>query len=153
MSLFEDVGDFHRKFGLPRTGEVPLRYVPESEFRYRLNFIQEEINELFEAYYNQDMAKIADALADVVWVTLGTAHHFGIPFDAVWAEVVRANMSKVRATGADDPRSTRKNALDVVKPVGWVPPNIEGALRDGLVGSQIHAASRAGGGLVEGPVD
>lgn len=133
MSLFDDVGAFHEKFGLPRTGDgkTPLSLMGADEFQYRMDFILEEVSELHEAWHAGDLAKAADAIADVVWVALGTAHHMGIPFDAVWAEVVRANMAKVRASGADDPRSTRKNALDVVKPEGWVPPDIEKALRDG----------------------
>lgn len=69
------------------------------------------------------LADGADALADLVYVALGTAHLMRLPFDAVWAEVQRANMAKERATGADDPRSKRRHSLDVVKPPGWKAPD------------------------------
>ena len=137
MSLFDDVRKFHEKFGLPWTGDgkTPVSLMKTGEFWYRYNFLKEELKEFEDAWNEGDLPKAADAIADLVWVALGTAHHMGIPFDAVWAEVVRANMAKVRASGADDPRSTRKNAFDVVKPADWVPPDVEGVLKKWTSGS------------------
>jgi len=130
MGLFEDVGDFHRKFGLPNDQDTKPNILPEDVMSFRVNFMQEELNECIVAYETGDLPKVADALCDLVYVALGTAHLMGLPFNKLWAEVQRANMTKERATSSDDIRSTRKHSLDVVKPLGWQPPNIEQVLAD-----------------------
>jgi len=142
MHLFQDVFEFHRKFDLDRFGQTELsaeygrpavvapHLLDEATQRFRENFMFEELDEFVAACHDGDVAKAVDALTDLVWVALGTAHMMHAPFDAVWAEVKRANMAKERATGADDPRSVRKSALDVVKPAGWRPPDVERVLRD-----------------------
>lgn len=130
QSNFKDVGDFHKKFGLPGVHEdLKPHLLTDDDFTFRYSFMQEELTEMHLAHEEGDLAKFADAIADLVYVALGTAQMAHIPFDRVWAEVQRANMTKERATGADDSRSSRKNSLDVVKPAGWTPPDIEGALR------------------------
>lgn len=76
----------------------------------------------------QDLPKIADALVDLVYVALGTAQLHRLPWARLFMAVHRANMRKERAAGTDDPRSTRPYALNVVKPAGWRPPDVIGAL-------------------------
>lgn len=135
MSLFTDVGEFHKRFKLPvscsqalATGAGPN--VPaEDVFLYRYRFLQEEMRELEVAFHKTDLAGIADALADLVWVALGTAHYCGLPFDEVWAEVRRANMEK-RPWAKGDPVKKRARgladmSLEVVKPENWEPPRIQ----------------------------
>lgn len=130
MSYFDDVGAFHVRFGLPRAGDHRAPELPTYDVaRYRLRFLDEELAELETALMVGDLALAADALADLVYVALGTAHLLGLPFDAIWAEVQRANLAKERATGPDDARSKRGHALDVVKPAGWRPPDHRPALR------------------------
>jgi predicted HAD superfamily Cof-like phosphohydrolase len=140
MSYFKDVGEFHLRFNLPFQGEVRDYYkhmvvtthfphligIEEVEFRNR--FLAEEVRELGDAQARGDLVGIADALVDIVYVALGTAHYYGVPFDEVWAKVHRANLRKERATDAADARSVRGSALDVVKPEGWEPPDVEGVL-------------------------
>lgn len=135
MSLFRDVGAFHRKFGLPEASETSLLAgtdpnIPrEDVFKYRCEFLLEELRELETAFHRRDLAEIADALADLIWVALGTAHYCGVPFDAVWAEVRRANMEK-RPWRAGDPVKPRARggvdvaAVEIVKPEGWRPPDV-----------------------------
>lgn len=145
MSLFDDVRDFHEKFGLPTDRTQPPTDLTKSLARFRIRFLLEEMGELMLAmgfygpsmtiktasqameYYQPDsktdLTDAADALADLVYVALGTAHFMGIPFDQIWDEVQRANMAKERASGADDPRSKRRHASDVVKPEGWKAPD------------------------------
>lgn len=127
--LFKDVGDFHRKFDLPAypSTEGPT-FLDKEAFDFRVKFMHEELIEFIADHAAGDMAGAADALADLVWVALGTAHMMRIPFDDIWAEVVRANMEKVRATGDGDPRSKRGSRLDVVKPEGWQAPDHRKAL-------------------------
>lgn len=150
-TYFDDVGAFHRKFDLPHAPRAKPRALDPSLFRFRAGFLIEELAEFVEAcgYYqvaptlrtvakaladrnaphligpmaDADVAGAADALADLVYVALGTAHFMGLPFDEVWDEVQRANMTKERATSADDLRSKREHAFDVVKPEGWALPD------------------------------
>jgi hypothetical protein len=66
---------------------------------------------------------LADALVDIVYVAMGTAYMMGLPWQQLWDEVQRSNMDKVRASDAS--QSKRKNSLDVVKPQGWVGPDLK----------------------------
>lgn len=145
-TMFDDVGRFHIKFCLPiaHTCLMPLSFIDESltlsaspvrhnsamradEAKYRIDFLEEELKEFKEGVLSGDLEQQADALADIVWVALGTAHHLGIDFDAVWNEVKRANMAKERAPD-DDSIHKRGAAERIRKPEDWVPPDIEGAL-------------------------
>jgi predicted HAD superfamily Cof-like phosphohydrolase len=128
-SYFADVGIFHKRFGLPTyaDGRKP-QLLDHDTLRYRTNFMQEELDEFVKATADKSLADAADALADLVYVALGTAHLMGVPFEEIWTEVQRANMTKVRAVSADDPLSKRKHHLDVVKPADFVPPDHAPAL-------------------------
>lgn len=126
-TFFEDVGHFHQRFDLPcaRPDRGPIarpRLLDEETFRFRLKFLKEEIEELEDAHDTRRLDKFADALVDLVYVALGTAHLAGVPFEAVWREVHAANMKKVRATSAE--QSKRGSTLDVVKPPSWQPPDV-----------------------------
>lgn len=94
--------------------------------------MKEELTELIEACEIGDLTGAADALADLCWVALGTAHYFGLPFDKVWEEVRRSNMEKRRWRDGD-PVKARANHLksmspEIVKPLGWRPPDIDAVL-------------------------
>jgi predicted HAD superfamily Cof-like phosphohydrolase len=129
IDLFKDVGQFHEKFGLDNIkNKIVPHSLDHSVWQFRVNFMQEELDEFTDAWADGDLPKMADALVDLVYVALGTAHLMHIPFNDVWAEVQRANMAKVRANSADDPRSSRKHTLDVVKPAGWQPPDVKAVL-------------------------
>lgn len=133
-SNFRDVGLFHERFGLDHAlHEVKPRLISQELVEFRLKFLQEELNELQEGYDTSDLAKIADSLVDLVYVALGTAHLHGLPWEELWAEVQRANMTKQRAERAD--QSARNSTFDVIKPPGWRPPMIhETLLRNGWPG-------------------
>jgi len=123
-TLFEMVGNFHRKFGLPVAGEnenTP-HLVPANIVAFRKAFLREELNELETAICCDDIVEIADALVDIVYVALGTAHHYGLPFDELFDEVQRSNMLKERASSAV--QSKRNSVFDVIKPDNWEPPNL-----------------------------
>ena len=124
-SNFDDVGDFHERFGLDSVthhGSGP-RYVPVDLTDFRIKFMREEITEFADAVAENDAAKMFDALLDLVYVAMGTAQLCGFPWQEGWDAVQRANMAKRRARpdGAD---STRQSGWDVVKPPGWAPPAI-----------------------------
>lgn len=126
---YDDVGMFHEKFGVPFYGDGrPVTPLDETTYEYRESFMQEELDEFKESRRRGDMAGMADALVDLVYVAMGTGHMMSLPWQQLWDEVQRANMAKERAVSADDSRSKRKNSLDVVKPAGWTPPDIQGVL-------------------------
>jgi dCMP deaminase len=131
VNYFADVDAFHEKFGLPRGGQPHV--LDPDQLQFRVRFMQEELDEFVACSTTGDLPGAADGIADLVYVALGTAVMMGIPMDDVWREVQRANMSKVRANGADDERSTRKHSLDVVKPEGWRPPDVAGAILSGAL--------------------
>ncbi len=134
---FRDVGMFHDKFGLKSQAgwRVPQCLDPATR-DFRVGFLLEEMKELCEGYglkleftlepvagQPPDLPKIADALVDLVYMALGTAHLHNLPWPQLFAEVQRANMSKERAKN-DGSNSARKSSLDVIKPAGWTPPDI-----------------------------
>lgn len=123
-SNFEDICDFHIRFGLEHNG-IP-KMLDEETARFRAKFMYEELEEFVDSYHKKDLAGMADALIDLTYVAMGTAYMMGLPWQDLWDEVQRANMSKVRATDAS--QSKRGSSLDVVKPEGWQAPNIDGIL-------------------------
>lgn len=118
--MYDDVVEFHRKFGLPVPTDGPARNLTPEEFEFRLKFLHEELAEYASAVCHGNLVQVADALADLVYMALGTAAMHRLPFGDVWAAVQKANMTKVRASSAA--QSKRGSALDVVKPAGWVGP-------------------------------
>lgn len=130
-NMYEDVGEFHEKMKLPRfngSTSTPPRLLTAQEYRYRVNFMHEELDEFVESWATGDLAQCADALADLVWVTLGTAHYMHLPFDQVWAEVRRANLEKRPWQEGDPIKARNYTAGEVVKPLGWRGPDIGGVL-------------------------
>jgi predicted HAD superfamily Cof-like phosphohydrolase len=130
MSNFSDVGEFHEKFDLDNVvyHEPGPRPDDPNLMDFRIKFMREELKEFEDAYAEEDHAKMFDSLLDLAYVTFGTAHLLGYPWQAGWDEVQAANMKKVRAA-ADGSDSVRGSKFDVVKPKGWRPPNIELVLR------------------------
>jgi predicted HAD superfamily Cof-like phosphohydrolase len=92
------VAQFHAAFGLPRRS-TPGTDIDEDVQKLRRALLEEEVGEYVEAVEATDVVKIADALADIVYVAYGTAVTYGIDLDAVLAEVHRSNMSKLDADG------------------------------------------------------
>ena len=67
--------------------------------KLRLDLIKEELNELTEAMNNKDLLEVADALTDILYVTYGAGHAFGINLDKCFEEVQNSNMSKLDDNG------------------------------------------------------
>lgn len=97
MTNFEKVGLFMTTFGQ----EVKKRPSLSSDKinNLRINLIQEEFNEFMEAISNKDLKEAADALTDILYVTYGAGHAFGINLDNCFDEVQRSNMSKLGNDG------------------------------------------------------
>lgn len=120
----EDVHEFQTKFGIPmkRTPE----FLDEDAYKFRVNFMREELQEFLDACAAQNLPEAADALGDLVYVAMGLALMMGLPWADIWDEIHKANLTKVRVTGAD--QSKRGSMLDVVKPEGFKHPDHTPAL-------------------------
>ena len=97
MTNFEKVGLFMSTFGQ----EVKKKSELSSEKinSLRLSLIQEELDELTKAMRENDILEVADALTDILYVTYGAGHAFGIDLDKCFDEVQRSNMSKLSKDG------------------------------------------------------
>jgi predicted HAD superfamily Cof-like phosphohydrolase len=97
MSNFDKVGTFMKTFGQ----EVKTKPSLSSEKinKLRIDLIKEELEELTEAMQKKDLLEVADALTDILYVTYGAGHAFGINLDACFNEVQNSNMSKLGKDG------------------------------------------------------
>ena len=97
MTNFEKVGFFMKTFGQ----EVKTKPSLSSEKinNLRISLINEELEEFKEAIRNNDLKEAADALTDILYVTYGAGHAFGINLDKCFDEVQRSNMSKLGEDG------------------------------------------------------
>ena len=97
MTNFEKVGTFMKTFG-QEVKESPS-FSTEKINELRLSLIKEELNELIEAINKKDLVEVADALTDILYVTYGAGHAFGINLDKCFDEVQNSNMSKLDING------------------------------------------------------
>lgn len=120
--MMRDVVDFHEKFELTYEGQV--RNLPKGLQDFRSKFLTEELEEYLSAVEEKDIVGQADALIDLIYVALGSAYLMGLEhvWTDLWDEVQKANMKKVRATNTKE--SKRGSLHDVVKPDGWVGPDL-----------------------------
>lgn len=91
----------------------------------RLELIAEELNEMYDAMEAKDIVGVADAITDILYVTYGAAHAFGIDADACFAEVQRSNMSKLGEDGKPIYREDGK----VLKGPNYSEPDLKSALQ------------------------
>ena len=97
MSNFSEVKVFMQTYGqeIKKRSEFPDPKI----VKLRLDLIKEELDELREAIRNNDIIEVADALTDILYVTYGAGHSFGLDLDKCFAEVQRSNMSKLNNEG------------------------------------------------------
>ena len=97
MTNFESVRKFMETFGQEIKVKAGLPNEKITSLRYAL--IKEELEELQEAIENNDIKEVADALTDILYVTYGAGHAFGINLDYCFKEVQSSNMSKLGLDG------------------------------------------------------
>ena len=97
MTNFEKVGIFMKTFG-QEVKEKPS-FSSDKINKLRLDLIAEELDELKLAMKNNDLLEVADALTDILYVTYGAGHAFGINLDKCFNEVQNSNMSKLDDNG------------------------------------------------------
>ena len=97
MSNFDKVGTFMKTFG--QEVKTKPSFSTDKINKLRIDLIQEELEELTEAIQRKDLLEVADALTDILYVTYGAGHAFGIDLDKCFAEVQNSNMSKLDENG------------------------------------------------------
>ena len=97
MSNFEKVKTFMMTFG--QEVKESASFPDENITKLRLKLIKEELEELEQALNDKNLLEVADALTDILYVTYGAGHSFGINLDACFEEVQRSNMSKLGEDG------------------------------------------------------
>ena len=97
MSNFDKVGTFMKTFG--QEVKTKPSFSSDKINKLRLDLIKEELEELTEAMQNKDLLEVADALTDILYVTYGAGHAFGINLDECFNEVQNSNMSKLGEDG------------------------------------------------------
>ena len=97
MTNFDKVGTFMKTFG--QEVKTKASFSTDKINNLRLELIREELSELTEAMKNKDLLEVADALTDILYVTYGAGHAFGINLDKCFEEVQNSNMSKLDDNG------------------------------------------------------
>ena len=118
MTNFQKVKKFMETFGQ----EVKSRpsFSTEKINQLRYNLIKEELEEFKQAIANKDLLEVADALTDILYVTYGAGHAFGIDLDKCFEEVQNSNMSKL----GEDGRPIYNDAGKVMKGPKYYKPDL-----------------------------
>tara|TARA_B100001121_G_scaffold275366_1_gene263837 strand:+ start:1601 stop:1972 length:372 start_codon:yes stop_codon:yes gene_type:complete len=119
MSNFRKVGIFMKTFG-QEVKDKPS-FSTDKINKLRLNLIKEELSELTEAMNSRDLLEVADALTDILYVTYGAGHAFGIDLDKCFEEVQNSNMSKLDENGKPIYNEVGK----VMKGPNYIKPNLK----------------------------
>ena len=124
MTNFEKVGSFMKTFGQEVKTKSGLS--TEKINKLRVSLINEELEEFKEAIKNNDLKEVADALTDILYVTYGAGHAFGIDLDKCFNEVQNSNMSKL----GQDGNPIYNNDGKVMKGPNYFKPDLSKFLND-----------------------
>ena len=119
MTNFSKVGIFMKTFG-QEVKDKPS-FSTDKINKLRLDLIKEELDELTEAMTNKDLLEVADALTDILYVTYGAGHAFGIDLDKCFEEVQNSNMSKLDENG----KPIYNDSGKVMKGPNYSEPNLK----------------------------
>lgn len=120
FSGVQDVLGFLQKFEIPRSPEPAL--LKHDAFEFKKDHLLEEVGELIDCQKAHNLIGVADAIIDTAYLLKSMGLMMGLPWPLLWNEVHQANLRKVRAVAAS--QSKRRSTLDVIKPFGWVEPNL-----------------------------
>ncbi len=118
MTNFQKVKTFMQKFDQEVKSKPSFSTEKINELRY--NLIKEELEEFKHALENKDLLEVADALTDILYVTYGAGHAFGIDLDSCFEEVQNSNMSKLGTDG----KPIRNEAGKVMKGPNYYKPDL-----------------------------
>jgi len=119
MSNFDDVKTFMHAFG--QKVKVKASFPNEKIIKLRYELIHEELGEFKRAMEEKNLKEIADALTDILYVTYGAGHAYGIDLDKCFSEVQRSNMSKL----GDDGKPIYNEKGKVMKGPKYFEPNLK----------------------------
>ena len=122
MTNFEKVGEFMKTFGQEVKSKSSLSSAKINILR--INLIEEELDELKQAINQKNLLEVADALTDILYVTYGAGHAFGINLDKCFEEVQNSNMSKL----GDDGKPIYSEKGKVLKGPNYFKPNLSNLL-------------------------
>ena len=118
MTNFEKVGEFMKTFGQEVKSKSSLS--SDKINILRINLIEEELDELKQAINQKNLIEVADALTDILYVTYGAGHAFGINLDKCFEEVQNSNMSKL----GDDGKPIYSEKGKVMKGPNYFKPDL-----------------------------
>ena len=119
MSNFDDVKTFMQTFG--QEVKIKAEFPEEKIVKLRYDLIKEELNELQNALKTKNLKEIADALTDILYVTYGAGHAYGIDLDKCFSEVQKSNMSKL----GEDRKPIYNEKGKVMKGPKYFEPNLK----------------------------
>ena len=123
MTNFQKVGLFMKTFGQEIKTKPSLS--SEKINNLRINLISEELEELKDAIKNNDLKETIDALTDILYVTYGAGHAFGVDLDKCFEEVQNSNMSKL----GDDGKPIYNESGKVMKGPNYFKPDLNKFLK------------------------
>ncbi len=123
MTNFEKVGLFMKTFG--QEVKVKASFSSDKINKLRVDLIEEELEELKEAINKKDLQETIDALTDILYVTYGAGHAFGVNLDKCFDEVQNSNMSKL----GDDGKPIFNEKGKVMKGPNYFKPNLNQFLK------------------------
>jgi|TARA_B110000971_G_scaffold81830_1_gene83937 predicted HAD superfamily Cof-like phosphohydrolase len=123
MSNFQSVKNFMQTFG--QEVKIKAEFPNKKIIQLRYELIKEEIEELNQAIKNKDIIEVADALTDILYVTYGAGHAFGVDLDKCFDEVQQSNMSKLGPDGKPIYNESGK----VMKGPNYFKPNLNKFLK------------------------
>ena len=124
MTNFTSVKKFMEKFG--QEVKTKTEFPSEKITKLRYDLIKEELEEFAQALKDKNLKEVADSLTDILYVTYGAGHAFGINLDECFDEVQRSNMSKL----GEDGKPIYNEQGKVMKGPGYFEPNLEKFLKN-----------------------
>jgi predicted HAD superfamily Cof-like phosphohydrolase len=118
VTNFEKVKLFMQKYG--QEVKAKANFSDEKTNKLRVDLIKEELDELTNAMDEKDLLEVADALTDILYVTYGAGHAFGINLDKCFEEVQSSNMSKL----GEDGKPIYNDAGKVMKGPNYFKPDL-----------------------------
>ncbi len=118
MTNFEKVRIFMKTYGQEVKDKAGLSDAKTNKLR--IDLIKEELEELTEAMQDENLLEVADALTDILYVTYGAGHAFGIDLDKCFEEVQNSNMSKL----GEDGKPIYNEAGKVMKGPNYFKPDL-----------------------------
>ncbi len=116
----EDMHMMHNFYGAKNAMGNLSKDLLKEFLEFRLQFIQEELNETTKALNEKDAEEVVDGLIDIVVVAVGTLDLYDVDFKKAWLQVLNANMNK--KVGVKKERPNPYGLPDLVKPNGWEAP-------------------------------